>query len=84
MVIVLKIKIIYIFFIFYFFWANWPSVVDDNGFFSSLKVPQLSSNLTNVVDNDGFWMLQISLNYVLSLMTMGFWNKQKFNFKHLN
>jgi len=37
----------------------------------NLKVPQLSSNLTNVIDNDKFWMLKIFKNYLLSLMTMG-------------
>jgi hypothetical protein len=37
----------------------------------NLKVPQLSSNLTNVIDNDRFWMLKIFKNYLLSLMTMG-------------
>jgi hypothetical protein len=53
-------------------------------FHSSLKVPQISSNLTSVVDNDRFWTFQIFLNYLLSSMTMGFLNKLNFNFRHLN
>jgi hypothetical protein len=32
------------------------------------KVSWLSSNLTNFVDNNGFWMFKIFLNYLMSLI----------------
>ncbi len=48
-------------------------------------MPQLISYLfINVISNNGFWIFYISLNYVMWLVIMSFWNKLNFSFRYLN